>query len=203
MFQFILLLFFFIYGLYYYRNIIFKRSGTGEQEDFFMRWKLYCTAVIAGFVLFQADAQNRRTTSYYEETVGNLTNQLRLMQDENAKLSGTVYTLQQEMRELKQRMQSYQAEISELRRMISAESEARRKQMGNIADKIQQAASQPQTTTRNQANSEEYDYYVVESGATLSAISRATGISIARLKQVNGMKNDNLRVGQKLKIPRK
>lgn len=168
-----------------------------------MRWKLYCTAVIAGFVLFQADAQNRRTTSYYEETVGNLTNQLRLMQDENAKLSGTVYTLQQEMRELKQRMQSYQAEISELRRMISAESEARRKQMGNIADKIQQAASQPQTTTRNQANSEEYDYYVVESGATLSAISRATGISISRLKQVNGMKNDNLRVGQKLKIPRK
>jgi LysM repeat protein len=105
------------------------------------------------------------------------------------------------MKELQQRIRSYQAEMEELRRMISAESSARQKQLGNIADKIQQAGEQ--SAAQPAPQTEEYDYYVVEAGATLSAISRATGISISRLKKANNMTGDTLRIGQKLKIPRK
>lgn len=173
-----------------------------------MKWKVIFLIVLTGFVMVQAEAQNhgaRRGTAYYEETVGNLTNQIRLIQDENAKLAATVYELQREIREMKQRMQSYQAENAELRRLIAAESDARQKQLNKIADRIHQAASQmpPPTANPPSQEPEEYDFYVVEAGATLSAISRATGVSIAELKRVNGMKNDVLRVGQKLKIPRK
>lgn len=189
-----------------------------------MRWKIFTAVIFFGIIFIQVQAQgqnSRRSNAYYEEMIGNLSNQLRLLQDENAKLSGTVYTLQREMRELKQQMQRLQEDNSQVRQLVKEESAARQKQMGNIADRIQNAAD-----AQNRANAEaerararaeaearrvqtekdsqeEYDYYVVESGATLSAVSRATGVSISRLKQVNGLKNDIIRVGQKLKIPRK
>ena len=170
-----------------------------------IKWKFFILVILTVFAFVQTEAQNhgaRRGTAYYEETVGNLTNQIRLMQDENAKLAAAVYELQREVREMKQRMQGYQAENAELRRLIAAESDARQKQLNKIADRIHQAASQQAQAAPTQ-DTEEYDFYVVEPGATLSAISRATGVSIARIKQANGMKNDILRVGQKIKIPRK
>ena len=198
------------------------RFSKNILETIFMRWKIFTAVFFSGLVFIQTQAQNqsgRRNNTYYEEMIGNLSNQLRLLQDENAKLSGTVYTLQREMRELKQQMQNLREENAQVRQMVKEESDARQKQMGNIADRIQNAAD-----AQNRANAEaeraraeaaarraqaeknaqdEYDYYVVEAGATLTTVSRATGISIARLKQVNGLKNDTIWVGQKLKIPRK
>ena len=171
-----------------------------------MKRKIICSAVLAGFVLLSAQAQTSRgrSVSSYEEMVGNLSNQLRLMQDENAKLAGTVYSLKQEVQELKQRMQSIQSENAEMRKLISSEADARKKQLGDIADKIQKAgeAAAAQSAAERKQKNEEFDYYVVQPGATLSAVSRATGVSIPELKKANGMTNDVLRVGQKLKIPR-
>ena len=43
-------------------------------------------------------------------------------------------------------------------------------------------------------------YYTVRKGDTLSSIARKHGISVATLKRRNGLKGDNIRVGQKLKI---
>ena len=43
--------------------------------------------------------------------------------------------------------------------------------------------------------------YVVKSGDTLGAIAYGHGINIRQLKALNSLKNDNLRIGQKLKVP--
>jgi murein DD-endopeptidase MepM/ murein hydrolase activator NlpD len=43
--------------------------------------------------------------------------------------------------------------------------------------------------------------YTVQSGDTLSAISRKTGASVASLRQVNSIKGDYIKVGQKLIVP--
>ena len=43
--------------------------------------------------------------------------------------------------------------------------------------------------------------YVVKSGDTLGAIAYSNGINIRQLKEMNGLTNDVVRVGQKLKIP--
>ena len=183
-----------------------------------MAVKMYAKSANRILLGFESTKKYHKDVSYYEEMVGNLSNQMRLLQDENAKLAGAIHVLQQEIRQLKQQMQGYQAETAQLRRMITEESASRQKQMGNIADRIQQAADAQakadaaararEARAHAEANQgtqsqEEYDYYVVEPGATLSAVSRATGVSISRLKKINGMKNDILRVGQKLKIPRK
>lgn len=43
-------------------------------------------------------------------------------------------------------------------------------------------------------------YYTVRKGDTLSSIARKHGVSVQTLKKRNGLKGDNIRVGQKLKI---
>ena len=43
-------------------------------------------------------------------------------------------------------------------------------------------------------------YYTVRKGDTLSKIAAKHGVSVATLKKRNGLKNDNIHVGQKLKI---
>lgn len=43
--------------------------------------------------------------------------------------------------------------------------------------------------------------YTVQSGDTLSAIARKTGVSTVALKQANGMKDGVLKIGQTLKVP--
>ena len=180
-----------------------------------MKWKFLTVFFFAGMLLVQVQAQsNNRGNAYYEEMIGNMSNQLRLLQDENAKLSGTVYTLQQELREMKRQLQAMREEVSQTRRMVTEESSARQKQLGGLADQLQRAAdAQNRAAQAEQQNNaaagnqppaqEEYDIYVVQAGATLTAVARATGTTVARLKQINGLKNDVIWVGQKLKIPKK
>ena len=43
--------------------------------------------------------------------------------------------------------------------------------------------------------------YVVKSGDTLGSIAYGNGINIRQLKEMNGLTSDNLKIGQKLKIP--
>ena len=43
--------------------------------------------------------------------------------------------------------------------------------------------------------------YVVKNGDTLGSIAYGNGINIRQLKELNGLENDRLRIGQKLKIP--
>jgi LysM repeat protein len=46
-----------------------------------------------------------------------------------------------------------------------------------------------------------YKTLTVQRGDTLSAISKAAGVSIARLKEINGLTSDVIHEGQELKIP--
>jgi len=43
--------------------------------------------------------------------------------------------------------------------------------------------------------------YVVKSGDTLGAVAYGNGINIRQLKELNALKSDSLKVGQKLKVP--
>lgn len=43
-------------------------------------------------------------------------------------------------------------------------------------------------------------YHTVKKGETLSSLSRTYGISVSRLKQLNGLKRDQINVGQRLRV---
>jgi len=63
------------------------------------------------------------------------------------------------------------------------------------------AATAPQTQGQAAAASASAGSYTVQSGDTLSAISRRTGASIEAIKRTNGMESDIVRIGQTLIIP--
>lgn len=44
--------------------------------------------------------------------------------------------------------------------------------------------------------------YTVQSGDTLSLIAKAFGSTVKRIKEVNGMKGDALKIGQKIVVPK-
>lgn len=60
------------------------------------------------------------------------------------------------------------------------------------------AASARQATASSDGAKKEY---VVQPGDTLSLIAQAFKTSVAKIKELNGLKNDNIRVGQKLVVP--
>ena len=69
--------------------------------------------------------------------------------------------------------------------------------------KPRQGESAPSTSNADgsQAKSGSAGTYTVQSGDTLSRIARNTGVSVAAIKQANGMDTGAIRIGQSLKIP--
>ncbi len=68
--------------------------------------------------------------------------------------------------------------------------------------KVQPAATPaPSAGTRTQQPTAGANSYTVLSGDTLYSISRKLGVNVDQLKKVNGLKDNNIRVGQQLKIP--
>ncbi|MCA1055163.1 LysM peptidoglycan-binding domain-containing protein [Rossellomorea aquimaris] len=60
-----------------------------------------------------------------------------------------------------------------------------------------------QTTTPTQKDNKiqiSADYYEIKPGDTLSHISIRTGLSVTEIKKMNGLSNDNIYVGQKIRI---
>ena len=169
----------------------------------------------AVFLIFTAStwSQNTKSVRYYEELVGSLAEQVRQLQDDNARLTGTVQSLRTQVEELARANTLTVKELSELRAKISADAVKREKQLQMIADRLKAPAPQEnpppkQTQTKSPPPTEkpaftEYEEYVVQKGATLTAIAKAYGVSIETIKKANNKTTDALRIGEKLKIPRK
>ena len=67
---------------------------------------------------------------YYEDLVGNLAQQVRSMQDENARLSASVQNLQRQLESIARSNELMTKDISELRKTISQNAEKRDRQLG-------------------------------------------------------------------------
>lgn len=65
----------------------------------------------------------------------------------------------------------------------------------------EQAAPQPTPQKPQKPQQPKATTHTVKSGDTLSGLSKKYGVSIADIKKANGMTTDNLRIGQKVKIP--
>ena len=144
---------------------------------------------------------------YYEDLIGNLAQQVRSMQDENARLSASVQNLQRQLESIARSNELMTKDISELRKTISQNAEKRDRQLSDFAAKLNAAASVPVNQPLPRSGGDgfvtDYEEYVVQKGATLTAIAKAYGVTVDSIRRANNMKSDMLRVGEKLKIPRK
>lgn len=157
-------------------------------------------------------AQNRivfrtpqEAVHYYEELVGTLTRQVKLMQDDNAVMSATTQELKGKVEKLEKDMQDLTAELSSLRKQISADAEVRKAQLNKLADKLSAPAASS-SASRSSAPQQpqgggEFVEHTVEAGTTLSALAKAYGVSVSEIVKANRLSKDTIFVGQKLLIP--
>ena len=166
--------------------------------------------LLTGVILFggvgNLSAQNSR---YVEELTENLSRQIRNVQDENARMALEIETLSRKTASLEKENRELSEMILQLKRQSAAESAARDEQIKKLSDQIVKLASLPPPAPvvirepekkKDVPETAAYETYVVQPGATLSAIASAYNVSVQDIKKWNHLKSDLLQVGQKLKI---
>ena len=123
---------------------------------------------------------------------------------------------QEELAERLRKSESAKAEIESLRAEVAALkgtiAELRREMQGQreeiVRDLSKKIVSMQPPPAPKQPQPKKPTYsgpcyeYTVQSGDTLSLIAKAFGSSVPKIKEMNGLKSDALRVGQKLNIPK-
>ena len=105
-----------------------------------------------------------------------------------------------EIASLKAEIEALKAELARLRSDMEGQ---RREIVSDIVKRIPKPQPQPEARPqplpeRNRGPVEEY---AVQPGDTLSLIAQAFGTTVPRLRELNGLKGDILRIGQKIVVP--
>ena len=89
--------------------------------------------------------------------------------------------------------------MQELSSNIDKEREARKREQKQFTQNVTKIITDQSNATDNT----EYLEFVVQKGDTLGKIASAAKVSVAEIKRINNLKNDVIREGQKLKLPKK
>ena len=107
---------------------------------------------------------------------------------------GNTQALQQEIEALK-------ASVAELRRQLQSQREGIVKDVTGRIKTIQAAQTPPSKETPKKVVVGPHREYEVKAGDTLSLIAEAFGTTVSKIKEMNGLKSDMLRIGQKIMVP--
>lgn len=164
-------------------------------------------------------AKQQDAVRYYEELMGNMTQQVKLLQDENARLDAKLADMDRRLGAAMRENQSVKAEMDDLRKLVRSSDAERDAQFRKLAEQLDKLAKMPlppppvQPTGGNRGKAiadpgpekppvpEKFEEYIVQAGATLGVIAKAYDVSVQDIMRANHLKNDRLRIGQKLLIP--
>ena len=101
---------------------------------------------------------------------------------------------------LSSRIAALEGTVAALRREIQQQRGEIVKDLSSRIAKLPKPAAQPapQTTIASEGP---YREYVVATGDNLWLIARAFNTTVDKIRKMNGLKNDSLKVGQKIKLP--
>ena len=102
---------------------------------------------------------------------------------------------------IRQELDALKASVAELRRQLQSQRGEIVKDLSGRIAKMQTAAPAPKPTVTKVVIGPHQEY-TVQSGDTLSLIAQAFNTSVSKIKEMNNLKGDNLRVGQTLKLPK-
>ena len=154
----------------------------------------------------------------HDEQLKTISARVNLLQDNYVMFVKSISRLQKELQEEKQRNVRLQNSIESLKQQIFRDRQQMNENLNSVINKVseetsrainsvakQQNAAQTSSLQRKSQNdpvgSGKFDEYVVQPGATLSAISKAYKVSVKDIKRANKLNSDIIRVGQKLYIP--
>lgn len=156
-------------------------------------------AAAAGFAAFaqSASRENFVQRQAFEE-VQRVAGQVDVLQSNLDDLSGRIDKLERkgDGGDLRQELADVRAQIEALRREMQTQRETIVRDLLKRIDSAR-PASAPKTPSMPKS----VKVYKVQSGDTLSVIADAFGTTVAKLKEMNGLKSDILRIGQELRVP--
>ena len=107
-----------------------------------------------------------------------------------------------ETRALRQEIDSLRSTVAELRRqMESQRGEIVKDISGRIAKMQPPPAPEKKTVKKTVVTGPHYEY-TVQSGDSLFIIAKAFNTSVSKIREMNNLKSDRLRVGQKINVPK-
>ena len=107
-----------------------------------------------------------------------------------------------ETRALRQEIDSLRSTVAELRRqMESQRGEIVKDISGRIAKMQPPPAPEKKTVKKKVVTGPHYEY-TVQSGDSLFIIAKAFNTSVSKIREMNNLKSDSLRVGQKINVPK-
>ena len=169
-----------------------------------MRYKglavMACMAV-AGVAFGQAREEFMRQQAYAE--MQRVSGQVDVLQANLSELQSRVSRLEGggDAKGLRQEIESLKATVADLRRQLQSQrGEIVRDLSGRIA-KIQQQTPPPPPKVEKTVIGPHREY-TVQSGDTLSVIAEAFNTTVSKIKEMNNLKSDSLRIGQKLNVPK-
>lgn len=145
-----------------------------------------------GFVVQQAYAEMQRVQGQVNVMQSNLND----VQSRVAKLESGG-----DARGLRSEVDALRAEVSSLRRQLASQREEIVRDLSARLAKMQKASEKPERTERPRVYSGPHREYIVEKGDTLTLISQAMNVPIRTIREMNGLKGDGLRIGQKIVLP--
>lgn len=160
----------------------------------------------------------------HDEQITNLTFQNNQFKEREADIIRSLNALNKRIARLSTENVEIKKKLATMSRTLATESAERKTELDGLLKEVSKqtatamdaaakarAAAIAERTSRTQKNSSrrgpamkgEFYVYTVERGATLSAIAKAYKVSVSDIKKANRLTRDNIRVGQKLYIPKK
>lgn len=169
-----------------------------------MKTKILTAAFI--FVGVAATAQSNSRDQFVKQQAYNemmrVVRQMEVLETNLSSLSDRVSKLEKggETSELKAEVEALRIELNRLKGEMGSQ---RKEIVSDIVKKINttQSRNTLSSSGKSHSNISNCEQYEVQKGDTLSLISQAFGTTVRKLKELNGLKSDNLRVGQKLLVP--
>lgn len=163
----------------------------------------------AGFAATLAFAQGQGRDAFVQQQayaeMQRVSGQVDVLQNNFDELHRRVGALEKggNTQDLRQEIDALKASVAELRRQLQSQRDGIVKDLAGRIKTIQaaQAAAPQPKPPRQKVVVGPHREYEVKAGDTLSLIAEAFGTTVSKIKEMNGLKSDILRIGQTLMLP--
>jgi LysM repeat protein len=159
----------------------------------------------------------QRTVTQHDDQLAKLTFKLNQLKESNRSCVEYINKLNKQVAGLNHKINTLENSNKRLTVLINNEQINRKNEINRLLKEVAKETaaavnsvrtpappprSQPPRRSGPAMHGEFYEY-TVEAGATLGAIARAYKVSVSAIKRANKLTSDNIRIGQKLYIPKK
>lgn len=170
------------------------------------------TVIAAAFALFASASfatQGGRDSFVQQQAYAEMqriSGQIDVMQSNIDDISARLSKLERqsdsaEVEALRSRIASLESTVASLRTVLANQRGEIVKDLSARIANMPRQESPKASSSAESSSSGSYREYVVATGDNLWLIARAFNTTVAKIRTANGLKNDNLKVGQKIKIP--